>query len=108
MNREAGVTEHSQRHSGGIFRRNSVDMHVKQRQMSCADKLDRTVVCSSSYDQSRELPGERAFAEDAVGVLHHSLAREAGFGEAPKCRMQLTHKHGRRYTLAGNVSKHEK
>src|SRR5207253_2836310 len=60
LDREARVTEHPQRHAGGIPRRCSVNMEVQKREMARADKLHRTVVCRSSYNQSRELSGRSA------------------------------------------------
>src|SRR5204862_7383516 len=50
MNREARVTKHSQRHTRRVLRRYSIAVEVKEREMSRADKLHRTIECSSSHD----------------------------------------------------------
>src|SRR5260370_22967878 len=107
MDREARVTEHSQRHSRGIIWRCSVTMDVKDGKVACTDKLHRTIVGSSSHDESRELPRECALAENAVGVFHHAIEREAGFSEAAKRCMAVTHKHPRDNTLDQNISQHQ-
>jgi hypothetical protein len=90
-----------------MLRRCSVNVDVKKREMARADKLHRTIVRSSSYDESRELSGKGAFAENAVGVFHHAIERETGFGEAAKRCMEVTHEHRRSNTLAGNISQHK-
>jgi hypothetical protein len=64
-------------------------------------------MCGSSYDKSRELAGKSAFAENAVGVFHHPIEREASFGETAKRCMEVTHEHRRSYTLAGDVPQHK-
>src|SRR5205807_399247 len=84
MNWEAGITEHSQRHSSGILRLHSVAVDVKKRQMACADKLNRTIVCGSAYYEGRKLPSQSALAKNAIGVLHHAVERETRFGETAK------------------------
>src|SRR4029077_14354825 len=95
MDGEGRNAKHSQRHSRGIFWRRSVTMDVKQRKVSRADKLHRTIAGSSTHDESRELSGESALAKNAVGVFHHAIERETGFGEATKRRMKVAHKHRR-------------
>src|SRR4030095_461207 len=80
MDREAGVTKHPQRHSRGILGRCSVTMDVKHGKVTCADKLYRTIVGSSSHDERRELSCESALAENAVGVFHHAIERQGGVG----------------------------
>src|SRR5713101_1351235 len=107
MDWEAGVTEHPQRHSRGILWRCSVAMDVKHGKVARADKLHRTIVGSSSYDESRELSRESALAENAVGVFHHAIERETGFGEAAKRCMKVAHQHRRSNTLARNISQHK-
>src|SRR5256885_7902254 len=98
MDREPRVTEHPQRHSRGILWRCPVTMDVKHRKVARADELDRTIVGSSSHDESRELPRESTFAENAVGVFHHAIERETGFGEAAKRCMKVAHEHRRSNT----------
>src|SRR5260370_8661550 len=107
MDREARVTEHSQRHSRGIIWRCSVTMDVKDGKVACTDKLHRNSVGSSSHGESRELPRECALAENAVGVFHHAIEREAGFSEAAKRCMEVAHKHRRGNTLARNIPQHK-
>src|SRR5713226_4601744 len=107
MDREAGVTEHPQRHSRGVFWGCSVTMEVKHGKVASADKLHRTIVGSASYDESRELSRESALAENAVGVFHHAIERETGFGEAAKRCMKVAHEHRRSNTLAGNIPQHK-
>src|SRR6266404_1153495 len=105
---ECSVThEHSQRHSRGISMRRYVTMDVKQREMARAYKFHRAIVRSSSYDESRELSGKSAFAEDAVGVFHHPIEWEAGLGEAAKRGMEMAHEHRRSDTLAGDIPDHK-
>src|SRR5437762_857388 len=72
MNRKARVTEHSQRHSRGILWRCSVTFDVKHGKVPRADKLYRAIVGCPSHDESRELSGERALAENEDGVFHHA------------------------------------
>jgi hypothetical protein len=93
MDREARVTEHPQRYSRGINWRCSVAMDVKQRKVARADKFHGTIVGSAPHDQSRELSGESAFAENAVGVFHHAIERETAFGETAKRCMKVAHEH---------------
>src|SRR5260370_32371839 len=107
MDREARVTEHSQRHSRGIIWRCYVTMDVKHGKVACTDKLHRAIVGSSSHDESRKLPRESALAENAVGVFHHAIERETGFGEAAKCCMEVAHEHRSGNTLARNISQHK-
>src|SRR5260370_21284697 len=95
MDRDAGVTERAQRHSGRILWRCPVIMDVKHRKMDRADKLHRTIVGGSSHDESRELSRESALAENAVGVFHHAIERETGFGEAAERGMKVAHEHRR-------------
>src|SRR5260370_34219708 len=106
MEREAGVGERTQRHSGGILWRCPVTMDVKNRKMARADKLHRTIVGGSSHDESRELSRESALAENAVGVFHHAIERETGFGEAAARGMKVAHEPRRRHTLARNTYQH--
>src|SRR6266404_465728 len=75
--------------------------------MTRADKLNRTIVRSSSYHQGRELSGKSAFAENAVGVFHHPIERETGFGEAAKRGMEVAHEHRRSHTLSGDIPQHK-
>src|SRR5258708_31405095 len=75
--------------------------------MARADKLHGTIVRGSSYDESGELSGKSAFAENAVGIFHHAIERETGFGEAAKRRVEVTHEHGRSHTFAGDIPQHE-
>src|SRR5258708_15909429 len=75
--------------------------------MARADKLHGTIVRGSSYDESGELSGKSAFAENAVGVFHHAIEREAGFGEAAKRCMEVTHEHRRSHALAGDIPQHK-
>ena len=84
MNRKARVTEHSQRHSRGILWRCSVTFDVKHGKVPRADKLHRTIMGRPSHNESRELSGESALAENAVGVCHHAIEFQTGFGEAAK------------------------
>src|ERR1700719_1207964 len=107
MNLEARIAEHSQRHSGGILWLDSLAVDVKKRKMARVDKLDCAIVCGSPHDKCCELPGQSAFAENAVGAFHHAIKRQAGLGETAKGRMQMTHEHGRRHALAGDVPQHE-
>src|SRR5467141_2400378 len=107
MDWEAGVTEHPQRHPRGIFWRCPVTVDVKHGKVAGADKLHRTIVRSSSHDESRELSRESALTENPVGVLHHAIERETGFGEAAKRCMKVAHEHGRSNTLAGNIPQHK-
>src|SRR6267378_8562663 len=107
MDREARVAEHSQRHSRGILWCCSVTLDVKHGKVARADKLHRTVVRSSSHDESRELSRESALTENPVGVLHHAIERETGFGEAAKRCMKVAHEHRRSNTFAGNIPQHE-
>src|SRR5467141_2094819 len=107
MDREPGVTEHPQRYSRRILWRCPVTMDVKHRKVARADKLDRTIVGSSSHDESRELPRESTFAENAVGVFHHAIERETGFGEAAERCVKVAHEHRRSNTLAGNIPEHK-
>src|SRR5712664_1482064 len=107
MDREAGVTEHPQGHSRGILWRCHVTMDVKHGKVARADKLHRTIVGSSSHDESRELSRESALAENAVGVFHHAIERETGFGEAAEGCMKVAHEHRRSNTLAGNIPQHK-
>src|SRR6266481_9826753 len=80
---------------------------MKQGQMPRADKLNGTVRSRTSHDESRELSGESALAENAVGVFHHAIERESGFGEAAKRCMKVAHEHGRSNTLAGDIPEHK-
>ena len=82
-------------------------MDVKHGKVARADKLHRTIVGSSSHDESRELSRESALAENAVGVFHHAIERESGFGEAAKRCMKVAHEHGRSNTLAGDIPEHK-
>jgi len=82
-------------------------MDVKQREMARAYKFHRTIVRSSSYDESRELSGKSAFAEYAVGVFYHVIEWEAGLGEAAKRGMEMAHEHRRSNTLAGDIPDHK-
>jgi hypothetical protein len=82
-------------------------MDVKHGKMTRADKLHCTIVGSSSHDESRELPRECAFAENAIGVFHHAIERETGFREAAERCMKVAHEHRRGNTLAGNISEHK-
>src|SRR6266852_1724455 len=107
MDRESCVTEHSQRHSRGIFRGRSVTVDVKQREMARAYKFHRAIVRSSSYSESRELSGKSAFAEYAVGVFYHAIEWEAGLGEAAKRGMEMAHEHRRSDPLAGDSHDHK-
>src|SRR5712691_7721353 len=107
MDREARVAEHPQRHSRGILWRCSVTMDVKHGEVARADKLHRTIVGSSSHDESRELPRESALAENAVGIFHHAIERQTGFAEAAKRCMKVAHEHRRGNPLAGNISQHK-
>src|SRR6266481_5915692 len=107
MKREAGVTEHPQRHSRGILWRCSVTMDVKHGKVTRADKLHRTIVGSSSHDESRELSRQSALAENAIGVFHRAIERETGFGEAAERCMKVAHEHRRGNTLAGNIPEHK-
>src|SRR5712664_783824 len=107
MDREAGVTEHPQGHSRGILWRCHVTMDVKHGKVARADKLHRTIVGSSSHDESRELSRESALAENAVGVFHHAIERETGFGEAAEGCMKVAHEHRGSNTLAGNIPQHK-
>src|SRR6266705_4954904 len=103
MDREAGVTEHPQRHSRGILWCCPVTMDVKHGKVARTDKLHRTIVGSSSHHESCELSGESALAENAVGVFHHAIERETGFREAANRCMKVAHAHRRSNTLAGNI-----
>src|ERR1700756_2790176 len=103
MNREARVAKHSERHSRGILWRCTVTFDVKHRKVPRADKLHRTIMGSSSHNESCELSGERALAENAVGVCHHAIEFQTGFGEAAKRGMQVAHEHRRGDALAGNI-----
>src|SRR6266850_1639880 len=107
MDREAGVTEHSQRHSRGILWCCSVTMDVKHGKVARADKLHQTIMGGSSHDESRELSGESALAENAVRVFHHAIERETAFGEAAKRCMKVAHQHRRSNTLAGDIPQHK-
>jgi hypothetical protein len=107
MDRKARVTEHPQRHSRGIIWSCSVTADVKHRKVASTDKLYRAIVGSSSYHESRELPRERALAENAVGVFDHAIKRETGFGQAAKRCMEVAHEHRRGNTLAGNIPQHK-
>src|SRR6267378_4492620 len=107
MDREAGVTEHPQRHSRGILWRCSVTMDVKHGKVARADKLYQTIMGSSSHDESCELSGESALAENAVGVLHHAIEWETSLGEATKRCMEVAHEHRGSYTLAGDIPQHK-
>ena len=107
INREARVTEHAQRHSRRILCRHSVDVDVKKREMTCANKLNRTIVCSSSYHEGRKLSGKSAFAENAIGVFHHPIERETGLREAAKRCVEVAHEHRRSHALAGNIAQHK-
>src|SRR5436309_13982805 len=75
--------------------------------MARAYKFHRTIVRSSSYDESRELSGKSAFAEYAIGVFYHLIKWEAGLGEAAKRGMEMTHEHRRSNTLAGDIPDHK-
>src|SRR5213082_1714098 len=101
MDREAGVAEHSQRHSRGILWRCSVTFDVKHGKVPRADKLHRTIMGRPSHDESRELSGERALAENAIGVFHHAIELQTGFGEAAKRCMQVAHATFRSLAEAG-------
>src|ERR1700693_1047285 len=103
MDNEARTTKHSQGHPRGILGSHSVAVDVKKREMARADKFHRTIVCSSPFDKSRELAGQRTLADNAVGVLDHPIKREASFGETAKCGMEMTHKHRRSHTFAGDI-----
>src|ERR1700740_2594267 len=103
---KARVTEHTQRHSGGILRRYSIIMDVKYRKVTRVDKLHRTIVVESSHNESRELSRKAALAENAVGAVHHVLEWEARFGKTAKRCMEMAHEHRRSYALAGNIPKH--
>src|SRR5439155_21057006 len=107
MNGEASVAEHSQRHSRGILWRCSVTFDVKHGKVPRADKLHRTIMGRPSHNESRELSGESALAENAVGVCHHAIEFQTGFGEAAKRCMQVAHEHRRGNTLAGNIPQHK-
>ncbi len=107
MDREVRVTEHPQRHSRGILWGCSVTMDVKHGKVARTDKLHRTILGSSSHDQSRELSRESALAEYSAGVFHHAIERETGFGEAAKCCVEVAHEHRRGNTLAGNIPQHK-
>src|SRR5258708_19774969 len=106
MDREAGVTERPQRHSGRILWRCPVIMDVKHRKMARADKLHRTIVGGSSHDESPELSREGALAENAVGVFHHAIERETGFGEAADRCIKWVHDHRASNPLSGNIPQH--
>jgi len=82
-------------------------MDVKHGKVARADKLHQTIMGSSSHDESRELPGESALAENAVRVFHHAIERETAFGEAAKRCMKVAHQHRRSNTLAGDIPEHK-
>src|SRR5438552_8194699 len=107
MNRKARVAEHSQRHSRGILWRCSVTFYVKHGKVPRADKLHRTIMGRPSHNESRELSGESALAENAVGVCHHAIELQPGFREAAKRSMKVAHQHRRGYALAGNIPQHK-
>src|SRR6267143_3728194 len=107
MDREARITEHSQRHSRGILWRCSVTMDVEHGKVARADKIHQTITGSSSHDESRELPGESALAENTMRVFHHAIERETSFGEAAKRCMKVAHQHRRSNTLARDISQHK-
>src|SRR5881398_370956 len=107
MNRKARVTEHSQRHSRGILWRCSVTFDVKHGKVPRADKLYRAIVGCPSHDESRELSGERALAENAIGVFHHAIELQTGFGEAAKRCMKMAHEHRRGNAFARNIPQHK-
>src|SRR6266478_111455 len=107
MHREARVTEHSQGHPRRIIWSCSVTADVKHGKVPRTDKLHRTIVGSASHDESRELPRESALAEKAVGVLHHAVEGEPGFGQAAKRGMEVTHQHRRGNTFAGDIPQHK-
>jgi len=81
---------------------------VEHGKVARTDKLHRTIVGSAPHDESRELPRESALAENAVGVLHHAIQREAGFSQAAKRGVEVAHEHRRGNTLAGNIAQHKK
>src|SRR5215469_10861682 len=91
MDGETHFAEHPQGHSGGILWSHSIAMDVKHREMACVDKLHRTIAGHTSHDDGRELPCESALAENAVGVFHQAVEREAGFGETAKRGMEMAH-----------------
>jgi len=72
------------------------------RKVAGADKLHRTIVRSSSHDESRECPRECSHRKSGC-VLHHAIERETGFGEAAKRCMKVAHEHRRSDTFAGNI-----
>ena len=60
-----------------------------------------------SADERRELPRQRTFAENTVGMGHNLPKRQGHHGKATKQCMQLRHQHGCRYPFPGNITKHE-
>ena len=82
-------------------------MDVKHGKVARADKLHQTIMGSSSHDESCELSRESALAENTVGIFHHAIERETGFGEAAERCMKVAHEHRRGNTLAGNIPEHK-
>src|SRR5450755_679027 len=75
--------------------------------MASADKLHGTIVGGAADDESCELSGESALAENSVGVFHHAIERETASGEDTKRGVEVAHEHGGRDTFAGNIAQHK-
>src|SRR3984893_14425509 len=82
-------------------------MDVKHGKVARAHKFHRAIIARPSHDESRELSRKSALAENAVGVFHHAIEGETGFGKASKRRMEVAHEHRRSNALSGNISQHK-
>src|ERR1700730_3342773 len=94
MHRKVRVREHPERYSCFAFRFGPVASKVKNGQMSRADQFDGTILCRAAHDQSRKLPGERAFRKNTVCSFDHSLKWKVGSSQTAKGGVQMAHEHG--------------